>query len=83
MNTNEQYFMIKIKNVDSKYRTWVGWSNSNSSLGFYITTENQCKIFSKTILEESKDIEKFLQNKQYDLIPVINVEEIKQSRLYY
>lgn len=79
----KNYYMIKMKDAPSDYKSWLGWSNSNNALGFYYTNILQCKVFSEYTLKEDKDICMYLQNKEYELVSVKNIEEIKESRIYY
>lgn len=78
-----KYYMIKIKDPRGEYRSWLGWSNSNESLGFYHTNNKVCKIFSEEIIKEDKDLILYLQNKEYELVPVDNIANVKESRIYY
>ena len=83
MNNTNDYYMIKIENPIDNHKSWVGWSNSNYTDGFYLTSEKQCKIFSTEILEEDEKIKMFLKNKKYNLVQVIDIEFLKESRLYF
>ena len=83
MNDVNSYYMIKIEDVGNGCKTWLGWSNSNSSDGFYLTSEKQCKVFSDIVLNEDINIKLYLQNKQYKLVPVIDFNCIKGSRIYF
>lgn len=77
------YYMIKMKDASNEHKSWLGWSNSNNALGFYYTNILQCKVFSECTFKEDKDICMYLKNKEYELVPVKNIEEIKESRIYY
>lgn len=79
---DEKYFMIKINNAVSSYKKWVGWSNSGFTDGFYLTTEKQCKIFSSETFEEDEKIKSYLNDKEYELVPVLDVANIRESRIY-
>lgn len=83
MGDTINYYMIKLKHPVDDYKKWVGWSNSRDSLGFYITNEKQCKIFSSDVLEEDEDIKLFLNRIEYQLVPVLNIDSIRKSRVYY
>ena len=83
MTNTGNYYMIQIENPKNQDRTWLGWSNSSFGLGFYLTTKSLCKFFSSETLEEDENIKLYLQNKQYKLVPISDIENIKKSSIYY
>ena len=82
VNMGNKYYMIKIK-TNNEHKVWVGWSNSGFTNGFYITNKLQCKVFSSEILDESIALKFYLLDKKYELIPVVDIESIRKSRIYF
>lgn len=78
-----KYYMVKIKDSRGDYKSWLGWSNSNGTMGFYHTNSKVCKIFSAKSFKEDKDLIMYLQGKEYELVPIDDVTVIQESRIYY